>query len=99
MLAMLYKYYAIFTPEFQETLNHYLTSHVFNQLFMHWSYQVRNIFHLLLRFKVSQFCKPENPEHPPKAKLSFSHHDYHDRHHHEKKDPAEAINANLLSLR
>lgn len=70
MLSILYRYYDIFSKEFKETLNHYIINHVFNQLFMHWSVQVRDLFHLLLVFKISKNMI-ENPEINPK--LSFGH--------------------------
>jgi len=54
MLSTLYKYYNIFSKEFKETLNHYILNHVFNPLFMHWSQQVRSLFHLLLNFKIAK---------------------------------------------
>ncbi len=80
---MLYKYYTIFTHEFKETLNHYITCHVFNLLFMHWSEPVRNIFHLLVAHRISKFKEHDNPElitknhghsHSNNHKASFGHH-------------------------
>lgn len=61
LLSILYKYYSIFAREFKETLNNFIIYHVFNQLFLHWNLPVRNIFHLLLIFKIGRF-KFENPE-------------------------------------
>ena len=78
MLSILYKYYKIFTEEFKQTLNHYIVNYVFNQLFMHWSQQVRDLFHLLLVFRISKCQVMNNPE--ISAKMSFSHHE--ERSHH-----------------
>jgi len=62
MLALIYKFYSIFSDEFKITLNNYLINKVFNQLFMHWSEDVRKILHLLLVYKVFKFESAENPE-------------------------------------
>jgi hypothetical protein len=89
MLSILYRYYSIFTKEFKQTLNHYIVNHVFNQLFMHWSKQVRDLFHLLLHFKIAK-SQTDNPEINPKHSLtSFDERWLH----------SEAINENILTLR
>lgn len=62
MLALVYKFYHIFSDEFKETINHYILNKVFYQLFMHWSQDVRSIFHLLLIYKVFEYEAMENPE-------------------------------------
>lgn len=51
-LAIIYKFYFIFTSEFKEDLNKFILSKVFYKLFLHWSQDVRSIFHMLLIFKV-----------------------------------------------
>jgi len=55
MLAIIYKFYNIFADDFKEMINNYILNKVFFQLFMHWCQDVRNIFHLLLFFKVLEF--------------------------------------------
>ena len=89
MLSILYKYYHIFTKEFVTTLNHYIVGHVFNQLFMHWNQSVRNLFHLLIVFRISKNMV-NNPESNPK--MSFSLHE--ERSHH-----YEAIHEHIMHLR
>ena len=89
MLSILYKYYAIFTKEFKETINHYIINYVFNQLFMHWNQQVRNLFHLLLCFKISK-AQINNPENHGKLSLSM---------HEERSHHCELIMDNVNHLR
>jgi hypothetical protein len=40
----------------------YILNKMFYQLFMHWSQDVRNLFHLLLVFKIAKHDTIENPE-------------------------------------
>jgi len=86
---MIYKYYNIFNRDFRESLNHYINYRVFNQLFMHWSQNVRNIFHFLLIFRISNYQSYENPELPGKNNKSLL----------ENKESYEAIIDHLYNLR
>lgn len=52
MLSILYKFYNLFGQEFKEIINNFIINKVFYKLFLHWSQDVRNIFHLLLIFKI-----------------------------------------------
>ena len=66
MLAILFRFYSLFSPEFREALNHYILSRVVYKLFLHWSQDVRSTFHLLVIFRICQAEHQENPELQPK---------------------------------
>lgn len=80
MLAILYRFYSLFSLEFRDALNHYILTRVVYKLFLHWSQDVRSTFHLLVIFKICQPEQQENPELPPKkqkdaieTKLKYEH--------------------------
>lgn len=64
-------FYDIFADDFKEMINTYFINKVFFQLFLHWSQQVRNIFHLLVVFKIGLYQAEENPEGDSKNKRTI----------------------------
>jgi len=50
---MLYTHYDMFHFEFRKNLCAYLLKKVFFKLFFHWSLNVRNVFHHLLIYRIS----------------------------------------------
>ncbi|EGR29965.1 hypothetical protein IMG5_145140 [Ichthyophthirius multifiliis] len=52
VLWVLYNNYQLFPSEFQNDLCQYLLSNIFFKLYMHWSFNVRMIFHYFLIYRI-----------------------------------------------
>lgn len=59
-LLLLYNHYNIFSPEFRFSISMYLMGKLFFRLFLHWSFNVRTIFHHLLYIRINKLTDFSN---------------------------------------
>jgi hypothetical protein len=59
-LLLLYNHYSIFSQDFRYTISMYLMGKLFFRLFLHWSFNVRTIFHHLLYIRFNKMTEFSN---------------------------------------
>lgn len=59
-LLLLYNHYSIFSQEFRYSISMYLMGKLFFRLFLHWSFNVRTIFHHLLYIRFNKLTEFSN---------------------------------------
>lgn len=63
VIALLYDFYHILSVDFKQSLDNFIFSKGFNQIFLHWCDHVRRIFYLFLSYRlVNQFKELDNVE-------------------------------------
>ena len=56
-LLLLYNHFNIFSQEFRYAISMYLMGKLFFRLFLHWSFNVRTIFHHLLYIRINKLTE------------------------------------------
>lgn len=52
VIGLLYQFYPIFSKQFKKSLDNFIFSKGFNEIFLHWCDYVRKMFYLLLEYRI-----------------------------------------------